>query len=299
MGIDLTLARPEPQANLAELLLSFLPLVMWASAASVTFFVADRMLIRPLRMLRTAVSAHETGAAFRFDSTATPALEIRELGETFARYAAQIAAKEATLATALAAQTRATREVHHRVKNNIQIVASLISLHARAATSSDAANAYAAIQRRVDAMAVVQRNHYADVDSSAGIDMKPLITEVAMNLRASFGAGSPQVALSASPVRVSQDSAIALAFLATELVELAVAVDPTAAVAIAIGAAGSGGRFTVSSAALADGPAFAAQFAQRYGRVIDGLVRQLRATVEREGGAGIFAIPFPAITAQS
>jgi len=298
MGIDLTLARPEAETHPAGLLLSFLPLLMWASAAAVTFFVADRMLIRPLRTLRAAVSAHDTGSPFRFDHARSSAREIRELGDAFARYAEQIAAKESTLADALAAQTRAMREVHHRVKNNIQIVASLISLHARAATSADAANAYAAIQRRVDAMAVVQRNHYAEADSAAGIDLKPLVAEVAMNLRASYGKASPQIALTTSPVRVSQDGAIALAFLATELVELAVAVDPSAPIAIDVGAADGRGRFTVTSSALADGPAFAAQFAERYGRVIDGLVRQLRAQSDREGTTGTFATDFPAIIEQ-
>ncbi|MFM9976744.1 MAG: sensor histidine kinase [Sphingomonadaceae bacterium] len=299
MRLDLTVAQPEPAPQTVSLLLlPFLPLLMWASAAAITFFVADRLLIRPLRALRAAVSAHEIGADFRFAKATSSAREIRELGDAFARYAQQIATKEATLAQALAAQTRATREVHHRVKNNIQIVASLISLHARAASSADAATAYAAIQRRVDAMAVVQRNHYADADSAAGIDMKPLIAEIAMNLRISFGATSPHIALSASPLRVSQDGAIALAFLATELVELAVAVDPTAAIAIELGSADGGGQFTVQSNALADGPAYTAQYAERYGRVIDGLVRQLRAHIERDRTAGSFVIVFPSILGQ-
>ncbi|MBV5325363.1 MAG: sensor histidine kinase, partial [Rhodospirillaceae bacterium] len=85
----------------------------------------------------------------------TSAHELRQLSETFRHITETISTHEAELAAGLARQTRLTREVHHRVKNNLQVVASLINLHARGQVQSDVIRAYASIQRRVDALAVV------------------------------------------------------------------------------------------------------------------------------------------------
>jgi two-component system, sensor histidine kinase PdtaS len=82
------------------------------------------------------------------------------------------------------------REVHHRVKNNLQVVASLLNLHARGAKTEDASAAYASIQRRVDALAVVHRNHYAELEENRGVALKPLISELGANLRANAPAGA-------------------------------------------------------------------------------------------------------------
>ncbi|HEY0468614.1 MAG TPA: PAS domain S-box protein, partial [Polyangiaceae bacterium] len=88
------------------------------------------------------------------------------------------------LSTALQEREVLLQEVHHRVKNNLQVVASLINLHARGAKNDDIAAAYASIQRRVDALSVVHRNHFAELEENRGVALKPLISELATNLRA-------------------------------------------------------------------------------------------------------------------
>ncbi len=290
--MNLTLAMSAEQSPFGgtEAMLTFLPLLMWASAALIGFFVVDRLLIRPLRALQTAVAAHVPGTPFRVPSIRTPAREIRDLGATFARFGVQIAEHEAHLATALADQTRATREVHHRVKNNLQVIASLISLHARATHAPDAVTAYAAIQRRVDALSVVHRNHYADLDAG-GIDIKRLLDELATNLRVS-AADAPAISISAPRIDVGQDNAVAIAFLITELVELSMTSDTAAPIVIIVerdpnpNPDAITAKLSVASSALATAPA------GRYARVIEGLARQLRAPLQHDAGAGRFAISF-------
>ncbi|WP_289846842.1 histidine kinase dimerization/phosphoacceptor domain -containing protein, partial [Acinetobacter baumannii] len=76
-----------------------------------------------------------------------PAAEIRELGDTFREISRTVKEHEADLAEGLVRQTKLTREVHHRVKNNLQVIASLINFHARSARSEEASEAYASIQR--------------------------------------------------------------------------------------------------------------------------------------------------------
>src|SRR3546814_19235322 len=107
----------------------------------------------------------------------TPAQEIRDLGQTFRLITQTIAAHEAELAAGLERQTRLTREVHHRVKNNLQIIASLINLHSRSAPTQEAVDAYISIQRRVDALSVVHRNHYAELEVHPGIGVRSLRSE--------------------------------------------------------------------------------------------------------------------------
>src|SRR4029434_6076026 len=134
-----------------------------------------------------------------------------------------VARHEAELEAAVERQTRLVREGHHRVKNNLQVGGSLANLHSRGSTSEDAAAAYASIQRRVDALAVVHRNHYAELEENRGVALKSVIGELAANIRATAPerASGLGITLEIEPLLVNQDVAIAVAFLITELVELA------------------------------------------------------------------------------
>jgi len=296
LGLTLAVSTRAMPLDTRRALLAFLPLLMWASAAVVTFLLVERLLIRPLRMLRNDVAQAEGAPSFA--TARTPAREIRDLAETFVRTQQAIAAQQAGLSAALADQMRATREVHHRVKNNLQIIASLINLHARAATGSEAASAYAAIQRRVDALAIVHRNHYAELDAEGGIDLRRLLGEIAANLRASLGqdgVAAPPITLAAGSVTVSQDVAIALGFLLTELVELSSTIGP-AEIAVSIAASAEGpATIAVRSAALQATAQLEDRLAARYARVLEGLARQLRAPLRRDKRRGRFSIAFKTV----
>jgi two-component sensor histidine kinase len=72
------------------------------------------------------------------------------------------------------------------VKNNLQVVASLLNIHGRSAETPNIhrARAYAAIGRRVGALSIVHRNHFAEMEENRGIALRPLISELAAELRA-------------------------------------------------------------------------------------------------------------------
>ena len=61
------------------------------------------------------------------------ASEIRDLCDAFERAVDRIEGAEREALEALDGQRRLVREVHHRVKNNLQVVASLLSIHGRSA----------------------------------------------------------------------------------------------------------------------------------------------------------------------
>ena len=275
-----------------------LPLLMWLAAASIAWFVVDRLLIKPLRRLRTSVAAFTPGEVINAAQTG-PAAEIRELGDTFRAISRTVAIHEAGLAEGLVRQTKLTREVHHRVKNNLQVISSLINLHARGAPSADATTAYASIQRRVDALAVVHRNHFAENEETRGLNLRTMIGEVAANLRATAPENSAGLGLTldVEPFMANQDVAVAIAFLVTETVELAMNVDPAAQIRIAIRTAEQQDRavLRVVSRALVESDALRVLLGSRYGRVMEGLARQLRAPLHHDPLAGTYEIGFAAL----
>ncbi len=299
LGLSLGIRAARIPFSALEALQAFLPLLMWASAAVIAFLVTDHLLIRPLLRLRASIARMQPGMRLTMPELRTPAREIRELAETFNTAGETIATHEARIARALNDQVKLTREVHHRVKNNLQVVASLISLHARGVPAGPVADAYASIQRRVDALAIVHRNHYAELEESGGVSAKALIGELASNLRTGLAAsgGAPPVTVTVLPVRVSQDVAMPIAFLITELVELSILESREDPIRIVLARDMNGHVvLTVASAALAKVADRPDSNVPRYSRVIDGLARQLRSPLVYDARLGGYSIVVPVLT---
>lgn len=292
---ELTLEMATSAASITSPLMvtTALLVLMWIAAALIGWFVVDRLLIRPLRKLRTSVGNYRPGELMDMKRLGSlPAQEIRDLSETFRQITQTVQVHETDLAEGLVRQTRLTREVHHRVKNNLQVIASLINFHARSAKNAEATEAYASIQRRVDALAVVHRHHYAEMEENRGLDLRAVVGELAANIRATAPdrAASLGITLEIEPLLANQDVAIAIAFLITELVELAMSCNPAAQIRITMKGNEAGDRATmrVSSPALVEGPCMETLIDTRYGRIIAGLARQLRTKLHHDPLIGAY-----------
>jgi two-component sensor histidine kinase len=273
-----------------------LPLLMWVAAALLSWWLVRRSLIQPLGRLKGAVLSYQPGDRLELPERLGPAAEIRELGEAFQRAVERIEESERQMADAFEGQRRLVREVHHRVKNNLQVVASLLNIHGRSATAPEARAAYAAIGRRVDALSVVHRNHFAEVEESRGIAMRPLLVELAATLRASApdDARATSIQLDVDHLYTTQDAAVATAFFVTEVVEFAMLQQPGDAIEIELRRVGElAAHLTISSNALMleeDEDGTPGQFR----RVIGGLARQLRSPLDEKIGRLSVDIPvFP------
>jgi two-component sensor histidine kinase len=271
-----------------------LPLLMWLLAALLSWWLVRRLLIRPLDRLKRAVIAYQPGKEkLQLPDRLGPTAEIRDLGHAFERAVDRIEQSERQMAEALEGQRRLVREVHHRVKNNLQVVASLLNIHGRSATTAEASAAYAAIGRRVDALSVVHRNHFADVEESRGISLRPLLVELAATLRASApdDARATPIQLDVDNLYTTQDAAVAAAFFITEIVEFAMLANPGKAIEVELRRVGElSARLTISSNALmTDGEEDAER--EQFSRIIGGLARQLRSPLDEK--IGRFSVDIP------
>jgi asparagine synthetase B (glutamine-hydrolysing) len=94
-------------------------------------------------------------------------------------------------------------------------------------------------------------------------------------------------------LHISQDVAVPVAFLVTELVELAMTLSPQGAMRISVqqdGMAEGRALLVMRSRGLTESEAMTAHLGERYGRVLTGLSRQLRAPLDYDGEAGSYAI---------
>jgi two-component sensor histidine kinase len=278
----------------ADLAMISLPVLMWIFGALIGWGILSRLLLLPLKRMQRAIAAYRPGdTSLALPRLRTPAREIVALGDAFEETVRTVARHEADMAAAVERQTRLVREVHHRVKNNLQVVASLLNLHSRGSPNEQVAAAYASIQRRVDALAVVHRNHYAELEENRGVALKPLLSELAANLRATApaSASAMQIRLDLEPFYATQDVAVSVAFLVTEVVEYAMFCD-AASVAISLTgeAKGAVAAMTIESDSLRADVDCDPVLYERFERIVTGLSRQLRSTIERDSARGRYAL---------
>ncbi|MEA1945477.1 MAG: cache domain-containing protein [Euryarchaeota archaeon] len=77
------------------------------------------------------------------------------------------------------------REIHHRVKNNLQVVSSLLDMQARGAKNKDTIDALIESKNRLNAMALIHTQLYESSDLSE-INMKGFVNKLLMQLFQSY-----------------------------------------------------------------------------------------------------------------
>jgi two-component sensor histidine kinase len=78
------------------------------------------------------------------------------------------------------------KELHHRVKNNLSIVASLLNLQTYGLTDQDAIKAVQTGQKRVEAMSLIHQKLYQTSHTTA-LNIKEYITDLVENIMESYG----------------------------------------------------------------------------------------------------------------
>ncbi len=111
------------------------------------------------------------------------------------------------------------KEIHHRVKNNLQIIASLLSLQSRYVTDENVLNVLKESQNRVKAMALVHERLYRSENLSE-VALSDYLKFLIDNLFRFYGTDPQQVRMmfDAGDVKVDINNAIPIGLIINELV---------------------------------------------------------------------------------
>ena len=183
------------------------------------------------------------------------------------------------------------REVHHRVKNNLQIVSSLLNLQSRTLTDPALLQVFASTRDRVRAMAAVHERLYESGDF-AQIDLAAHLGKLARTLTLAHAPTgmTVQPVLQLESVTVDLNTAVPLSLIASELITNALkygfAGGRTGTLTIGLRAAGGHHELRIGD----DGPGFPAAVdpatSRTLGlRLVRDLSRQIRAELEIDSTA--------------
>jgi two-component sensor histidine kinase len=206
---------------------------------------------------------------------------------------------EAELRRAVREKEALLQELHHRVKNNMQLILSLLRLQGKRMQDPELRRQFEESATRVHSIALVQAQVYQS-ENLAAIDLGEYLRNLAASLGALYGREGVNVAVEAEPTPVAVQRAVPLGLIANELTANALlhAFPPGRGgrVLVSAGQDGERGRMVVAD----DGAGMATDLYPNRGglgfQLVSGLAAQCGAQVSVESGAGgtRWSVSFPA-----
>jgi two-component sensor histidine kinase len=128
-----------------------------------------------------------------------------------------LVAANTRLSQALEQRDLLLREVYHRVKNNLQVIDSIVTLQTRRLSDPEAKNALQALRGRLYALGLVHQQLMSSSNLKT-FDVAPFLQELSENIMEGIGGRNIRLSVRAIPLDVGLDFAIPLGLLVTELV---------------------------------------------------------------------------------
>jgi len=181
---------------------------------------AHAYLVDPMQKLAKSVADWRRGGTFDPDLGTSIPYELRQLERAFRRATMRLGRHEARLVRAAQNQDHLIREIHHRVKNNLQVVASLLNLQASRIRSPETRSEFQLVRDRVRALATLHRYLYPET-GMASLDIRAFLNELCYQLVAGANTADPgriSLDLDIDAVPISPDQAVPLSLIITEAV---------------------------------------------------------------------------------
>lgn len=196
------------------------PLLMWLASLALVFMAVERLVVRHVRKIASQMQGFGRDRVLPppSDGESMPS-ELAAIEDTFGDLASKLLRDEADLLDAMHDKDVLLKEVHHRVKNNLQLISSIINMQIRTTANDETRGALQSVNRRVTSMAAVHRRLY-QAESLGRVQAGDLLRDVVAPLidLAPPGSARPKVDLKLDPVVLYPDQAVPVALLTVEAV---------------------------------------------------------------------------------
>jgi len=196
------------------------PLLTFALALVAVAIVTDRVVLRWIAYLQRIAELYARGRfSVRPIQAAQMPPEIRELAKTLEDMADGIVGRDHSLRDTLAQKDALMREIHHRVKNNLQVISSLLNMQQRSLNDPAARAAMSDTRQRITALALIYRALYQGPDLKR-VDLRPFLEELTAQLIAGESLHGPpvQTELAVDALVIDPDRLAPLALFAVEAI---------------------------------------------------------------------------------
>ena len=279
------------------------PVLMWLVSLGVALLAAERLVVRHIKSLTRSIISFARGdrmlSGLHFENAP---VEIREAGQAFDGMRESILRDEAQLEDTVHQKEVLLREVHHRVKNNLQLIASIMNLQARRAMSPEARYLIKRLNERVMSLATIHKSLY-QTSGVADVSADELLSDI-LEQMIKMGTGVDNrfaVETRLEPLRMTPDQAVPLALLVTEALTNALKYAPSEGptrptLALSLVMAGPGGaELKISNSRSTteekeERPEFEERGSGLGSQLIEAFVRQLGGTSEREEGEHLYTL---------
>lgn len=192
-----------------------LPILMIGFAWFAIWLATDRQVTQWINYLRRIAAAYRSGHyAIRPDLAEAP-VDFKLLGDALSEMAEGIQDRDRRLREAVDLKTTLIREIHHRVKNNLQIVMSLLSIQANQVKDLVARDALLQAQTRINALALVHRI-LNELEDQSTLDIRQLLVELCHQIAGGMGKENVRVEVDVPSRVVAGSVAVALALFTVE-----------------------------------------------------------------------------------
>lgn len=196
----------------------FMPAMMWIASLLVAMLASERLVTRHIRTLRRSITSFAAGN-HRTDNLQMDdaAVEIRDVAESYLKMTDTILHDEAELENMVHQREVLLREVHHRVKNNLQLISSIMNMQMRQSHSKEAKVLMKGLQDRVMSLATIHRGLY-QTSGLADVRADELLTDIVRQIiKMATGPGHAfDVSTHFDDLRLTPDQAVPLSLLLTE-----------------------------------------------------------------------------------
>ncbi|UWR26647.1 sensor histidine kinase [Sulfitobacter sp. S223] len=160
---------------------TLLPIVMWLASLVVAFWALNRLAIGHIRKLGRQMRHFALNRTLpRVPLGNRVPMEIQAMEASFLGMANSILQDEARLEDSLREKNILLKEVHHRVKNNLQLISSIMNMQIRQAPTDANRRVLQRLQDRILSLATVHKSMYQDNEMTrvnAGVLLREIVAQ--------------------------------------------------------------------------------------------------------------------------